>query len=1092
MAINGTNRCRKAVVEVIDNGVGVQNLAELCEKGPGNSRKVSRRVYGTKRGCLYFITKLCSKVSITSRRYSKTRCKIFQDGKGEMVVEGIRSRPSPGTTVSLSGLFTAIPVRATSLSVMDLQDARDELLKISLANPSLVMTLKDVTTGTKLLQTVSSPTALDSFLIFCQCRHEWETFREVKGEFKNYKLSGLVSTETDGRVFQVLFVNRRPIVNHWLQTFVNDLIVSAEKDKRNQENKFPVFAMFLTCKPALVDMCFDSNTFTEFTDWNTVCTLVYQTIASFLESEGMSLSLSQEELIQSSMISSPQASLRTRMRNAPSPPNNVKSERARRRTVQQPTDKHEKEKLADFNPTTPPSFRQPEIITKPDTPVVNLTPSAAVGDRPRETLSPIYLEPLDIFEDDFVSSLPAIAPPHTHPTPTQTPPHTMSLEDEDRFTTPPPKSPSSGERRSLQNAPVLNHLHSAKKRLDMKRKEKGAVLEFPAKEKSSLIQMCSTPLFPANVKLLPNPDLSPITEFTTDPRQSRNKRKRDWCPEPVFEPKKTVLDDEEEELFSNEPFLKISPIRKAKDSGYETTGTGSRHITFSPDKSPLVARRRFTVAKDHDGVVPDTPDQVIKATPPLEDSFVPPTPVLERSPVISPVRRFTTDMACSPVHFTQLQERFSAGEEKRQHDHCLSKVEGGETLVPTPTFIAQSTPTTPKLPPTPTVHPPTPTVHQPCDSQDAMLSDTEISIGALIETEVETVTTTEQIEDFAYTGGCYECNTQHIKKRLDLSTPPTIQQPWNQLPQQPTYQIASPVAAASHITADCTAWNKPKITLPRRRGGLTESTGLDLRKWRSEIVETRGESAVDARKPRYNMKFLIDAHKFTKDVFNDLKVTGQIDSKFIGCVTSDGMVVMVDQHAAHERVRLECMLAVLYKDPGSVGSGVAMTKLGSPVVVSGISRADRHFVSQVRDSLGKIGFAAEVKDSEVHLTEIPTICFTDSGELNISIDVLTAAFREGLDQIRDSRGSNLSLPHRLTEYLHSRACHGAIRFGDSLSLGQCKALLSQLAVCDLPFQCAHGRPSFAPVIQLKTTEEEEREEGVREGLQFLKLRSHFV
>ena len=1079
--------------QVIDNGVGVQNLAELCEKRPGNSRKVSRRVYGTKRGCVYFVTKLCSKVSITSRRYSKTRCKVFQNGgQGEMMVEGIRSRPSPGTTVSLSGLFAAIPVRSTSLSVMDLQDARDELLKISLANPSLVITLKDVATGTKLLQTVSSPTALDSFIIFCQGRHEWETFREVKGEFKNYKLSGLVSTKTDGRVFQVLFVNRRPIVNHWLQTFINDLIVSAEKDKRNQENKFPVFAMFLTCKPALVDMCFDSNTFTEFTDWNTVCTLVYQTIASFLESEGMSLSLSQEELIQSSMISSPQPSLRTRLRNAPSPPNNVRSERARRKTLQQPTDMPEQdlEKLSDFNPATPPSFRQPEMgPTKPDTPVVNLTPPAAV--RQRETLFPIYLPALKIFEDDFVSSLPVIVPPYIHcnPTLTKTPPHTLSLEDEDQFTTPPPKSPSSGERRSLQNAPVLNHLHSAKKRLDMKRNEKKAVLDFPSKEKteSSLIQMCSTPLFPANVKLLPNPDLSPITEFTTNRRQSRNKRKRDWCPEPVFEPKKTVLDDEEEELFSNEPFLKISPIRKAKDSGYETTA--SRHITFSPDKSPLVARRRFTVAEDH-GVIPDTPDQVIN-TAPLDDSFVPPTPVLERSPVISPVRRFTTDMACSPVHFTQLQARFSAAtdaevqDDKKQHDHCLSKVEG-ETLVPTPTFIAQLSPTTPKLPPHGT-----PTVHYPGDSQDAMLSDIEISIGALVETEVETVTTAEQLEDFAYTGGCYECSTQQVKKRLDLSTP-TIP-PRNQLAQQPTYQIASPVAAASHMTADCTAWNKPKITLPRRRGGLTENTGLDLRKWRSEIVETRGESAVDARKPRYNMKFLVDAHKFTKDVFNNLRVTGQIDSKFIGCVTSDGMVVMVDQHAAHERVRLECMLAVLYKDAGSVGSGVAMTKLGSPVVVSGISRADRHFVSQVKDSLGKMGFVVDVKDSEVHLTEIPTICFTDSGELNIPLDVLTAAFREGVDQVRDSRGSNLSLPHRLTEYLHSRACHGAIRFGDSLSLGQCKALLSQLAVCDLPFQCAHGRPSFAPVIKLKTREEErEEEKGVREGLQFLKLRSHFV
>ena len=44
---------------------------------------------------------------------------------------------------------------------------------------------------------------------------------------------------------------------------------------------------------------------------------------------------------------------------------------------------------------------------------------------------------------------------------------------------------------------------------------------------------------------------------------------------------------------------------------------------------------------------------------------------------------------------------------------------------------------------------------------------------------------------------------------------------------------------------------------------------------------------------------------------------------------------------------------------------------------------------------------------------------------------------------------------------------GAIKFGDPLTLTECKDLLKSLTKCKLPFQCAHGRPSVVPLIQLQ-------------------------
>lgn len=47
---------------------------------------------------------------------------------------------------------------------------------------------------------------------------------------------------------------------------------------------------------------------------------------------------------------------------------------------------------------------------------------------------------------------------------------------------------------------------------------------------------------------------------------------------------------------------------------------------------------------------------------------------------------------------------------------------------------------------------------------------------------------------------------------------------------------------------------------------------------------------------------------------------------------------------------------------------------------------------------------------------------------------------------------------------------GAIKFGDPLSKFACEKLLEKLSHCDLPFQCAHGRPTLTPLLYLKECE----------------------
>jgi DNA mismatch repair protein MLH3 len=59
-------------------------------------------------------------------------------------------------------------------------------------------------------------------------------------------------------------------------------------------------------------------------------------------------------------------------------------------------------------------------------------------------------------------------------------------------------------------------------------------------------------------------------------------------------------------------------------------------------------------------------------------------------------------------------------------------------------------------------------------------------------------------------------------------------------------------------------------------------------------------------------------------------------------------------------------------------------------------------------------------------------------------------------------------PKGIIDLLNSRACRTAIMFNDVLSLDDCVALLSRLAQCAFPFQCAHGRPTMVPIVNVQS------------------------
>ena len=221
------------------------------------------------------------------------------------------------------------------------------------------------------------------------------------------------------------------------------------------------------------------------------------------------------------------------------------------------------------------------------------------------------------------------------------------------------------------------------------------------------------------------------------------------------------------------------------------------------------------------------------------------------------------------------------------------------------------------------------------------------------------------------------------------------------------------------------------------------------------------------------MHFSLGRFHFVRFVFQ-LDFLLQVDEKFLATVCG-GLLVLWDQHAVHERVRLERLLAEALVE-GSPRLAVKSAACQLPLVVS-LPREDASLVMESGGQLlGQWGVQlAEAPEkgkvtktggesSNVALSHIPH-CFL-STDLVRQVELCRALLLEVASSVEENSTSRL--PRALQDHLASQACRGAIMFGQKLESDDCHRLLKDLVLCELPFQCAHGRPSGATIHRLST------------------------
>ena len=199
--------------------------------------------------------------------------------------------------------------------------------------------------------------------------------------------------------------------------------------------------------------------------------------------------------------------------------------------------------------------------------------------------------------------------------------------------------------------------------------------------------------------------------------------------------------------------------------------------------------------------------------------------------------------------------------------------------------------------------------------------------------------------------------------------------------------------------------------------------------------------------------------QFDKSIFNDenIRIINQFHSKFIACfLKKEHFIVMFDQHAVHERIRYEKLIQYSFDHNNQLKT---MKMMPSIKIVYDFhvkkSKLFKHL--QLMKTIFNIDIKP-VNENEYFINEIP-VCFKRLNHKQLIVKLV-----EKVMSIHEF-DSNIIF-NFILDQLASQACHGSIRFGDSLSLVDCKKLLCSLAQCNLPFECAHGRPSVVPLIYL--------------------------
>ena len=253
--------------------------------------------------------------------------------------------------------------------------------------------------------------------------------------------------------------------------------------------------------------------------------------------------------------------------------------------------------------------------------------------------------------------------------------------------------------------------------------------------------------------------------------------------------------------------------------------------------------------------------------------------------------------------------------------------------------------------------------------------------------------------------------------------------------------------------------------------------------------------------------------RLSKDALCKAEVVSQVDKKFIlvrmtsspkdrKTQSTADVLVLIDQHAADERIKVESLLDELccpgksstqsdYRSQLGFSSVVKFAILETPLQFAVSLQEQGHFET-FASSFAAWGILYDTSSTasttnRTNLVEVtnklsitalpPAISERCKADPQLLIGFLRSAVWRYVESppLVPDLSTDLhtnwvkrigTCPPGLIDLVNSRACRSAIMFNDELSLADCTVLVRKLADCVFPFMCAHGRPSMVPIVDL--------------------------
>ncbi|XP_024121304.1 DNA mismatch repair protein Mlh3 isoform X2 [Oryzias melastigma] len=1075
-------------VQVIDNGAGM-NAEDMERVGTryhtskcGSLEDLDNiKSHGFRGEALASIVSMATLVEISSRprASAKTHVKLFKDGRGVDVFEAETDRPSAGTTVIICNFFHNMPVRRRRLDpVLEGERIRHRVEAVSLMHPSVSFTLKNDSTGAMMVQLPKAKSTYHRFLQIHGLTRA-EKLGEISHTYKQFEAVGYLGKEGHyNNSLQFLYVNERLLLKTRIHKLLNLLlrrlrqkpdtsdgppVLKSPKNKQTHE-LFGVYILNIKCSYSEYDICFEpAKTLIEFKDWEEVLLCVEEAVKAFLRRENLTSEFSQEDLdFVSPKVFGPSRADQEVDQTRAAPPDistmdcsvgmKLASEFVHRRRT-------------DGGACPEPG------LTKNKTEETEESGQTGASVDESQTTTQV--------ESEGSGGVKNAKMPNEHE---------WELSEDVR---------QSGSSTCSFSQLVSNDLNCSKCIINIHNTGRPQQ-SLESNRKISLSE-------PVIHNILQIPKQSQ-TNKVTFPEQRLEKNSQDKYIAPKRKISLNTAPDRSTEnphrdLSSNPP-TKISRIFPCqKPSVFKESGSLDRFRRMYAQSGEMKLPRQ------HQQKGPQTSSRVIISSSLSfcnNDLKEPKTTEAQgdeekqssslNPPCFSTVKTTNKNKLSFSAKLSQLKE-------KRKEDAEVSLHASSSMLEKNICNKGTEEDSTSQNPPNTAVYAGSSPRHRTSPHQTGNEEDSASSV-------------------WLHHYNTYVGQTVYVNRMTGLSRYDNPAEETQVPCTSDVTNMAVSVFSETGMEYRCYPFQLAVVLpfLPKSRSERLISSGLDCgdaatessnslsvmySKWKNPVFVQPPEVGVDISGGQADglvvkIHSVLFPYRLSKAMIHSMKVIDQVDKKFLACLintseeeltlegeTEGNLLVLVDQHAAHERVRLENLITDSYEDiPETFGEKWLCSSSIVPPLEISVTEEELRLLSSCRSQLRSLGLEvtfSETQMSSVFVGKVPR-CFLEKetnelkrGRPSIIKTIVEEFLQEQIELLLSTGRVKGTLPITVLKVLASLACHGAVKFNDVLNRDECHSLVASLSSCQLPFQCAHGRPSIAPLVDINHLDEDPKD-----------------